>query len=430
MIMVPNEITIGSIVITGEMMTNLFKAIGRYVGTSILGMTGTSIYKEVYGNQVKDLNTDELYCQITKIVKDENKRQSIYEKMAVVSAANSFYLIDYTNKVTSTSYSYANIKEKEEDLERHLISLTEAISFFSTDYVKENAINEFVLGSAVALMYYKELAIITGGITSPNYTTYITYLKKYYEHAKQVSEKMLSDRTTSVTAVERHTAVVGGDPYAEYCFDDKFENKHYTFDAVKYGEKKAKELAENKRKELIDSFKEYLKPTTDAMKEWEQLIEKDNIICTQSDAYGDVSTNYFDDISIRKEIKKLQVNYGCIIDGITIVYEDDTYVHHGGYGGTPVDILLDTDDYITQIDGYIENWDNHPQRAVSMITFKTKKGRIYGPYGHRPYANYKYAPIDEKNLFTLKNGNKKILALYGNNANDDNFICRLGVYWE
>lgn len=420
---ITNDIVIGTIVITKDMLVNLFKAIGSYTGTTI----GTSVYNAAFGNQVKDLSTDALYKEISKLVKDENKRQSIAEQLAVVSAANSFYLIDYANKKEQITYTSA---DKVHDLSDHLTPLSQAISFFKGDYVKKNAINEFVLGAAIALMYYKELAILAGGVKSAEYKTYRTYLSDFYKHAKDVSDGLLSDRTQAVTAVKRSSMVIGDEPCVSYGFDDKFDGKHYGFDAVTYGEKKAEQLAENKRNEIIDSFRVTLKTITDVLKEWKELIDSENFDCTMSDAFGDVSTNSFDDISITKGIKKLIVKYGCVVDGITIVYEDDTFVHHGGYGGDPVEVLLDAGDYITQIDGYIEKWGNNPQRALSLITFKTQKGKTYGPYGRRPYSNHKYDPIKEENRFTLKNGGKKVIGFYGNNSHDNNFICRIGVYWK
>lgn len=414
--------TVG-ISVTKDMLPALFKAIGSYIGTTI----SASVYASVFGTQVKDLSTDELYKEITKLVKDENKRQSIAEQLAVVSTANSFYLIDYANKRDQITYS---TELKIADLKRYLATLSQAINFFKSDYVEKNAINEFVLGAAVALMYYKELAILGGGANSPEYKIYRRYLSDYYNHAKEVSEELLSERTKAVTKIERETMVIGEDPYVYYGFDDKFDGKHYSFDGVKYGEKKAKKMAEEKREELIAFFSNTLKPITDAVEEWKQLIEQEKFDCTKSASYGDISTNFFDDVSITKEIKKVIVNYGCIIDGITIVYADNTSVHHGGYGGKPVEVVFDSGDYMIQIDGYVEKWGNNPERALSLITFKTYKGKTYGPYGRRPYSNHKYDPIKEENLFSIKNDKKKIIALYGNSSHDDNFVCRIGVYWE
>lgn len=412
-----------ALVITKEMLVALFKAIGQYTGTTI----GTSVYSSVFGTQVTDLSTEALYKEITKLVKDENKRQSIAEQLATVSAASSFYKIDYENKRAQSSYTTT---QKVHDLRDQLTHLTHAINFFKGDYVKKNAINEFVLGAGIALMYYKELAILDGGVNSADYITYRKYLSEFYEHAKTVSAELLAERTQAVTAVERHTMAICGEACVSYGFDDNFDGKHYGYDGVKYGEARAKANAEQKRKEIIDSFVTTLKPTTDALTEWKKTIVKEQCDSAKSDAFGDISTNFFDDLSISKKIKKIIINYGCVIDGITLVYEDNTSVHHGGYGGNPDEVILDANDAIIEIDGYIEKWQNNPERALSLITFKTSKGKTYGPYGRRPYSNHQYDPVKKEDQFTIKNGNKEIIALYGNNSHDNNFICRLGVYWK
>lgn len=173
--------------------------------------------------------------------------------------------------------------------------------------------------------------------------------------------------------------------------------------------------------------------TITAMNGWEsleELIRASKSGLKRSNAFGTLSTIYFDDSSVGKKIKKIIVKYGCVIDNITVVYADDRTISHGGTGGSYEEIVLDSDDYVVQIDGYIEDWQKRPEKVLSLITFKTKKGKTYGPYGRRPYANHTYSPINKKDEFSIKCGGKEIVALYGNHSSDNQFICRLGVYYK
>lgn len=419
-----NTTDAASLIITEETLKTLLQTIISYTGKAI------GIYTKVFGNKVCDLNTDELYKNITKYVKDENKRQSIAEKLAVVAAAESFYIIDYANKRESIKYT---TEQKAHDLKEQLLHLSQAISFFKGEYVKKNAIGEFILSASIALMYYKELAIICNdgsGKNSPEYKTYRTYLVDYYTYAKEIVEGLISERIGYISEVKRYSAVIQEEPYVMYEFYDGFENKNYSFDAQQYGEKGAKEKAEQERENLIETIENDMCPMFNVLEQWEDLIENEEFECIKSEAFGDISTNYFDDILILEKINKIVVYFGCVIDGITIMYEDGTTVHHGGYGGKPAEVNLASDEYIVQIDGYIEEWLNNSQRVLSLITFKTNEGNTYGPFGRRVYTNHKYKPIKEENLFTIKGFDRKLIALFGNSDKDNKYICRIGAYWE
>ncbi len=423
---VKRNIMIGTIVITKELMASVFKTILSYAGTAI------SVYSSIFGDKVSNLDTSKLYEDISKLVKDENKRQSIAEKLAVISSATYYYTIDYANQKGNVEYT---TEKAEADLKNNLHTLSQAIEFLKGDYVKKNAINEFILGAGIALIYYKELAVIhnKGNIKDrPEYKTYKTYLTNYYNHAKTTADDLLKTRLEYITEIKRETGVIGEDPYVFYSFKDKFTNKNYSSDAVIYGEKKAKEMAENERRKLVDSLNDDMKNIYDVLEQWDELIKNEDLNYRKSESYGDMTTNYFDDISEAKRIKKITVNYGCIIDGITITYNDNTSIHHGGVGGQPVNVLLEDNDFISEINGYFEKWKNHSEKALSLITFKTNKGKTYGPYGRRPYSNHEYQPIKEENLFEIKRDNDKeeIIAFFGNNSYDNGFISKIGVYFK
>lgn len=390
--------------------------------------TAYKLLQYIFGTSGANLSTEELYKNINKLVKDENTRQSIQEKLADVSTATNYLKIDYASKKDDTSYTAV---QKEQDLKNNILPLSQSIEFFKSEKVDEQAINEFILAANIALMYYKEMAEIYKGDDvkyKARYNIFKKYLAGYLSHGKTIAINILNKRQSQITQIKRVSYVIDESPYVYYSFEDKFANAKYDLDAVLLGENKAKEQAENLRADVINSIKDSMENIFSVINAWENLDRLDYMKIIKTEAFGDPTTNMFDDLKKANRIKRLSISYGCVIDGITVYY-DDFAIHHGGYVPNPVEVKLENGDYIVEVYGYYEPWGN--QNEISLLKFKTKNGKTYGPYGRRPYSNHTYLPIDPKHEFVLKGDlGQEICAFFGANSFDNKCLSRIGCYYH
>ncbi len=105
-----------------------------------------------------------------------------------------------------------------------------------------------------------------------------------------------------------------------------------------------------------------------------------------------------------KPITKIVVRSGNIIDQLNVFYAGAATPHGGNGGGESV-IQIDSDDYLTEVSGDYGNWFGAVH--ILQLSFKTKKGKTFGPYGNMGYA-------DNRTPFSLKaNGNEVIVGFFG-----------------
>ncbi|KAK4789688.1 hypothetical protein SAY86_016992 [Trapa natans] len=98
--------------------------------------------------------------------------------------------------------------------------------------------------------------------------------------------------------------------------------------------------------------------------------------------YGCEDGNMWDD-GKHANLRRIDLSFGVVIDGICCWYEDDdqpvTAAHHGGHGGDSRKIVLDKDEYLISVSGYVGSF--HNMTVIKSLTFGSNKAKKYGPYG-------------------------------------------------
>jgi Concanavalin A-like lectin/glucanases superfamily len=85
-------------------------------------------------------------------------------------------------------------------------------------------------------------------------------------------------------------------------------------------------------------------------------------------------------------LSRIRISSGNIVDSIQAFYGTDAVPlpGHGGGGGGPTDIVLDPADPIVGMKGFWGQW--FGGTYVLMLVFKTRSGKIFGPYGDMAFA--------------------------------------------
>eukprot|EP00092_Neocalanus_flemingeri_P023393 GFUD01025362.1.p1 GENE.GFUD01025362.1~~GFUD01025362.1.p1 ORF type:complete len:205 (-),score=20.98 GFUD01025362.1:97-711(-) len=96
--------------------------------------------------------------------------------------------------------------------------------------------------------------------------------------------------------------------------------------------------------------------------------------------FGGISGTPFTDSSyaIYGYPTQMKIRSGAIIDAIRVRYGAHEAPQHGGDGGTPHDVTLQTGEKITEIRG---NYGEYYIIVICQLTFTTNLGRIFGPFG-------------------------------------------------
>ncbi|SMC51056.1 CAP domain-containing protein [Kibdelosporangium aridum] len=111
-----------------------------------------------------------------------------------------------------------------------------------------------------------------------------------------------------------------------------------------------------------------------------------------------------------KRLTKLVLRWGDVVDSITAVYGDEALGEHGGRGippetGTISEVPIARHDPIVEVAGFHGKW--FVGHYVQQMSFKTKLGKTYGPFGSRNHA-------DTSAAFSLKIPEwHRIRALFG-----------------
>lgn len=145
---------------------------------------------------------------------------------------------------------------------------------------------------------------------------------------------------------------------------------------------------------------------------------------------GSVQANSFDDTDAAKNlgqpITKVTVHYGNIIDAIVPFYgsQQTPLSSHGGSGGvSTVNVIFDPGDVLVGISGFYGLW--FGGNYILQLTFHTRNGKVYGPYGDMNFAS---GPTP----FSLTaNANEQVIALFGSLAAGDNgralYVGSIGI---
>jgi hypothetical protein len=136
-----------------------------------------------------------------------------------------------------------------------------------------------------------------------------------------------------------------------------------------------------------------------------------------------ITTDPFDDtdavLKLNKPLTRLFIRSGTVLDSFEVYYGGNNrpLAHHGGgMGDSRANIDL-RDDYITKVSGFYGGY--HGGHCMLQLTFQTKKGKTYGPYGNMWDADPNRTP------FTLEaNENEKVIAFFGT-ANW--YLCSIGI---
>lgn len=145
---------------------------------------------------------------------------------------------------------------------------------------------------------------------------------------------------------------------------------------------------------------------------------------------GIVQASSFDDTDAAKNLgqslTKLTVHHGNLVDAIATFYgsQQTSLSSHGGSGGaTTTDIIFDPGDVLVGISGFYGFW--FGGNYILQLTFHTRNGKVYGPYGDMNFAS---GPTP----FSLTaNSNEQVIALFGSVASGDNgraqYLGSIGV---
>ena len=136
-----------------------------------------------------------------------------------------------------------------------------------------------------------------------------------------------------------------------------------------------------------------------------------------------ITADPFDDtdaaLKLNKPLTRIFVRSGTVLDSFEVYYGGNRrpLAHHGGpMGDSRANIDL-SDDYITKVSGYYGGY--HGGHCMLQLTFETRKGKIYGPYGNMWDADRDRTP------FTLAaNDDEKVIAFFGT-ANY--YLCSIGI---
>jgi hypothetical protein len=114
-------------------------------------------------------------------------------------------------------------------------------------------------------------------------------------------------------------------------------------------------------------------------------------------------------------IKGFRLHAGNIVDGIQALYAEDSGIvmpPHGNVGEGDFEIELEPGDSWSRIEGFYGEW--FGGEYVLQLTFSTRQGKTYGPYGNMDYAT-------DINPFSLvAEPGEHIVALTGTVATGDN----------
>lgn len=142
-----------------------------------------------------------------------------------------------------------------------------------------------------------------------------------------------------------------------------------------------------------------------------------------------VQVTTFDDTSaaqsLQQPLTSIHIQHGNIVDGIQAFYGNTptSLPYHGGIGGATTKIVLDQGDRVTQISGFYGDW--YGSSYILQLTFHTKQGKTYGPFGDMLYAT-------TRTPFSLvANANEQAIAFFGavsaGNNGQSQFLGSLGV---
>lgn len=137
----------------------------------------------------------------------------------------------------------------------------------------------------------------------------------------------------------------------------------------------------------------------------------------------------FDDTSaaqnLGQPLSKITVHTGNIIDAITTFYggQYQALPAHGGSGGDGTDIVFDPEDVLIEVSGFYGSW--YGGNYILQLTFTTRNGKNYGPYGDMNSAS-------TRTPFRLQaNANEQVLAFFGSTAFGSNgramYLGSLGI---
>ncbi|MDR2043727.1 MAG: hypothetical protein LBQ15_05045 [Clostridium sp.] len=125
-----------------------------------------------------------------------------------------------------------------------------------------------------------------------------------------------------------------------------------------------------------------------------------------------------------KKVKGIRVRRGHIIDGIQAIYADNSEApfHGSRTGGSEAVIVFDEGDELKSIEGsYGVPFAGISGGAISRLTVRTKKGKIYGPHGNGVQSSFRIE-IPEGGVFAGFHGK----ASKGGNGG---FLARIGLLY-
>lgn len=350
----------------------------NYVGTTI----GTRAWTQFFGTTAADIKTDNLYAELSKIIDASLERHDILTAYSVVQATANFINIDYENM----KLAKVDKDTKAHELRAQIRILGPAMLTLCSEKLCHQAVNEIALGINMHLALFKELASVDNKLdmNSDGYGNYLAYRDQYADMLNKLLEDNQKERVGKITAVERHTAVIGDVPYVSYDFDDKFTSKSYKY-AVGHDyptETIAKNEADKARKQLIDGLHDdmgYLWEMVDKMK-YLQTVEVPPMLTTP-EAGTPTSSRFDDGVDKWKSlpITCLEIHHGFILDQVNVRYNDGTHCSHGGHGGENTEKIDLTNERILKITGdYGCKWEG--VAFLSNVCIVTDK-KTYGPFG-------------------------------------------------
>lgn len=133
----------------------------------------------------------------------------------------------------------------------------------------------------------------------------------------------------------------------------------------------------------------------------------------------------------RGSIVKMTVNCGNILDGFQAFYGNGSMgmSYHGGERGGRHDIILDEGDCLVEMSGYYGQW--YGREYILQVTFKSKNGKIYGPFGSMEYSS------TQTPFSCMANEGEQIVAfssyqMVGLEADgtDTNYITAIGLTFD
>lgn len=122
---------------------------------------------------------------------------------------------------------------------------------------------------------------------------------------------------------------------------------------------------------------------------------------------------WFDDTDAARAanspITKMRIRCGDVLNAIQATNGQRAMPQHGGDSGGASEWTLGPNDRIVQVSGYTGTW--FGWTCVAQLTFKTRAGKTYGPFGSM-------ANVTSKTPFSYTAGaNEHVLAFYGSTIN-------------